>query len=264
MTTSTVPGANYDSALGAGGGGLIYGIGLTASQQGGQHGEHSGGAGYVDWLDNGIQPGYAKAYIFSPNATPQEQMRWHAFTQWYFDKPTVSLSQSSALWNKVIGIVSQVNKADPTQRLTVWQVLEQQQQSGQRPGSGGGGGGRGGHGSSSTSTSTSYSFTGKQEAGAVLDSAWEQLLGQGATEQQKADFLKQLHAEQAANPTSVTQRQSISANGQSQSSSVSSHTTSVSPQADAITMAQNQPDYGAYQSATTYMDAMLSALSGPK
>lgn len=123
--------------------------------------------------------------------------------------------------------------------------------------SGGGGGGGGG---AFSSTTRSVSLTNRDTAERILDAALTNFLGRQASKAEIKMFTRNLNRQEQANPT-VTTQAGVSSGNSSVNNQVSGG--GVDPALAAEKYAQSRPDYAEYQSATTYMDAFVNALSDP-
>lgn len=112
-----------------------------------------------------------------------------------------------------------------------------------------------------TSTNTSYNISNYQDTHALFMSAAQSLLGRAPTIAETKAFQKQLNAYQQANPSRTTQTTTTDATGNSTSTSTSSGGTTAAGMSDlAQQAAQQNPDYGSYQAATTYFNSLLNAI----
>lgn len=202
-----------------------------------------------------VELGRAANWITGTLASDAERQRYLSYFQKFFPQGG-SFEQYSALWSNAAQYAAQVNRDDPNARWSPWDALDRMWKMFSKNGGGGGGG------SSYSSTSTQVHLTGADEAGATLDSALANLLGRTATDKEKKKFLAALNAAERANPTVTKTSGTTSASGSSTSRSTTTGT-SVSPAARAQEFAQNEEGFAEYQIATTYMDAMLEALSSP-
>jgi hypothetical protein len=110
-------------------------------------------------------------------------------------------------------------------------------------------------------------FTAQQLEGAATQYA-QQLLGRALTAAELASVTNFTNAQAIANPEiskTVSSSSGYSQDGSSSSSSRSSTTTSGGIDSGQLIKSQieENPEYAAYQKATTYFDSMLSALRGP-
>lgn len=112
-----------------------------------------------------------------------------------------------------------------------------------------------------TTTSRSINELTEGQTWAALRGTLQQLLGRDPSDQEVRNFTYKMNALAAANPSltkSTTQYQDGRA--VSQSSTQSGGITSDDAAQAAYDQAQQNPEYGAYQAATTYYNAALSAL----
>lgn len=113
-----------------------------------------------------------------------------------------------------------------------------------------------------TSTSTSVNTLSEGQAWDTLRQTMQGMLGRDPSDQEVRDFLSAANADAAKDPSkTVSTTHTDTASG---TSNTTSHTTGGYTSADAAQSAyqdiHNDADYGQYQSATTYFNAMLSAL----
>ena len=112
-----------------------------------------------------------------------------------------------------------------------------------------------------TNTSTSYQLSDLADTHALFMQAAQSLLGRAPTTSETKAFQKQLNAYQRANPTKTTTTQTTDASGNTSSSSTTSGGTTAAAESDmAQQAAQQNPEYGAYQAATTYFNSLLNAI----
>ena len=121
-------------------------------------------------------------------------------------------------------------------------------EAGTAPGSGGGGGGGGGGGAPTNTVQLTDPDSAKQ----LINTAMASLLGRQATTDEFDTFLKTLNQAEMDNPLTVK----IEGNTAIQSGGVNA-----AQRAQDYT--QSRPDYAEFQSATTLMDAFISALDDP-
>ena len=115
---------------------------------------------------------------------------------------------------------------------------------GRGPGGGGGGGGGG--------TSSRVTLTNEDQAKALIDQAMSQALGRGATEKERADFLKSLNSAERNNPYV-----------QSISGSTVTTTGGVDPQMQALEYAEAQQGSAEFKAAGDLMSAFVAAIEDP-
>jgi hypothetical protein len=136
-------------------------------------------------------------------------------------------------------------------------------------------------------TATQVDISNPEQSRALVQNVLSQALGRWATGAELEEFVGSLNAYQRENPTVTTRTTDVapetrtqttteSADGTSQSSETSvqggeSNTSTTTQQGATaeggqqllMEQAMESPDYGAYQAATTYMDALLGALAAP-
>lgn len=141
--------------------------------------------------------------------------------------------------------------------FTPWDVIEGfGKDSGGRRGSGGGGGG-----GPRTVTSTSVDLTDPDTARAIVNSALSDRLGRAANDEEVSTFLNVLNSAERANPTVTTSH--YSGDGSSVSSTTTGGIGATGKQQLAVDEALENPEYGAYQAASTYYNALIQALGSP-
>lgn len=112
-----------------------------------------------------------------------------------------------------------------------------------------------------TTTDTSYNISNYQDTHALFMQAAQSLLGRAPTVAETKAFQSQLNAYQRANPTKTTRTTTTDAQGNSTSTTSSSGGTTAAGMQDlAQQQAQQNPEYGSYQAATTYFNALLGAI----
>lgn len=238
--------------------GLVYGLGPANTYwEGGTSNLQAIGRASAFVPQSTVELDRAANWITGTLASPQEKARYDSYFKRFFPQGG-SFDQYGGLWQTAAQYAAQVNRDDPNARWSPYDALDKMW----RMYSKGGGGAGGGRGSTSTSRSTSVSLTGADEAGSTLDQALTSLLGRTATDAEKKTFLASLNAAERANPSVSTSRSTTSASGNT-TSTTSSTSTSVSAGARAEQFARADKGFAEYQYATTYMDAMLEALSSP-
>lgn len=116
-----------------------------------------------------------------------------------------------------------------------------------------------------TQKSTNYDLSTEGDARAIFYSAAQQLLGRDPTKAETRQFQKVLNAMERANPTVTTATANyVGDELQSQTSTTTGGVKEGARQMEAMDLAKAKPEYGAYQAATTYFDAMLEAIGGIK
>lgn len=202
--------------------------------------------------------GRAATWIIEPGATAEEKKRYQEYVDKFFPNGA-GFEDYRGLWAAAAEYASTTNRNNPSARWSPFDALENMWKLFQETG-GASGGGR--SGSVSTNSSTSITQTSKEDADAYLDQALTSLLGRTATAAEKSKFLGVLNAKERANPSTGTSRTVSDGQGNSKSTS-SSVNRGVNPSAVAADWATEQEGFAEYQVATTYLDAMLDALSSP-
>jgi hypothetical protein len=112
-----------------------------------------------------------------------------------------------------------------------------------------------GKGGSGRSVSKSYRTYTKQEVLGLATSAFQSAIGRAATDKELEVLTKHINTAEKANPSKTV---TTSSGGTSKSKT----TGGIDEQQFATSAAESNPEYAGYQKATTYFDAMLSALRG--
>lgn len=113
-------------------------------------------------------------------------------------------------------------------------------------------------------TSTRTDLTSLADAEAIFFQSARTLIGRAPTEEETAKFHAALNAQEAENPVVQKVRRTTSATGET-TEEVVSQTGGMSAEARQMTAlkeAQANPEYGAYQAATTYMNAFKELIFG--
>ncbi|UVD39695.1 hypothetical protein SEA_ROSEPHARIE_10 [Streptomyces phage RosePharie] len=114
-----------------------------------------------------------------------------------------------------------------------------------------------------TQTSTAYDLSTREDAQAIFLQAAQSLLGRDPTKAEIGSFQKALNAYEKANPTVTTQTSHYMGDTlQSQSSTTKGGVKEGARQLMAVEDIKRDPEYGAYQAATTYFDAMMEMIGG--
>lgn len=124
---------------------------------------------------------------------------------------------------------------------------------------------RGGVGSlagTKTQKTSDTSLTSRVDAEALFEAAAQQLLGRSPTSQESAAFHGMLNASERANPTTSITTTTTNDEGEvvSQSRTSSGGVSAAAAQKLARDRAKENPEYGAYQAATTYHNAMMQMI----
>jgi len=113
-----------------------------------------------------------------------------------------------------------------------------------------------------TSKTTDIQLTSQADSNAIFNSAAKALLGRAPTQAEYARFQSTLNAQERANPVNATTTSTTDAEGNvvSQSRTSSGGIGAGGAQLLAQQAAQQNPEYGAYQAATTYWNAAMQAI----
>ncbi len=114
-----------------------------------------------------------------------------------------------------------------------------------------------------TQTSTAYDMSTREDAHAIFLQAAQSLLGRDPTKSEISAFQKALNAYEKANPTVTTQTTNYMGDTVTGQSSTTKGGVKVGArQLMAVEDVKRDPEFGAYQAATTYFDAMMQMIGG--
>jgi hypothetical protein len=115
----------------------------------------------------------------------------------------------------------------------------------------------------STQTTSDTTLTGKVDAAAIFKSAAQSLMGRDPTANETAQFQQLLNSQEQQNPTTanITTTTDAQGNAKNTTRTTQGGITSAGAQLLAEQMAQQNPESGAYQAATTYMNALMGLVS---
>ena len=163
-------------------------------------------------------------------------------------------------WQSMTVLAAAYNKAHPgAQKTTGEYILMAEQASGGSGGSGGGGGGGGGGNGTTVQTQKSVNISSAKDAKAFINQAFQQQVGRDATADEIKQFRTSLNDEEKKNPTITKTTQTVSG---SNVSSTSESTGGMDRGAYMLEQGKKAKDYAEFQTETTYMDALMSAISG--
>jgi hypothetical protein len=126
-------------------------------------------------------------------------------------------------------------------------------------------GGKGKAGRTETKTIDQVNLTNKADAQAIFYQAAQSLLGRAPTDQENAQFQGYLNAQERANPIQQVQQLTYNDSGFLIDKNVLKSSGGITSQGAsmlAMQQARQNPEYGAYQAATTYMNALKQAIGG--
>lgn len=112
-----------------------------------------------------------------------------------------------------------------------------------------------------TSSNTSYNIPSKSDAQAAIRTLFKEQLGRDPEDGELDRYTSMLISKFKANPASTTTTTTTDPNGNSTSKSTSK--SGFNPAGYLEDQAQGDPEWGAYQAATTYMNALQSAIGAP-
>lgn len=115
-----------------------------------------------------------------------------------------------------------------------------------------------------TRTSTNIQKSSNLDARALMDAAARSLLGRKATAEESAKLLAVVNKMEAENPevTTTTQEEDMYGTVLSQNSTTTGGVSAASREQIAREAAEANPEYGAYQAATTYMGSLMDMVYG--
>lgn len=114
-----------------------------------------------------------------------------------------------------------------------------------------------------TQSSTAYDMSTKEDAHGIFLQAAQSLLGRDPTKAEIASFQKALNSYEKANPTVTTQTTNYMGDTVTgQTSTTKGGVKEGARQVMAMEDIKADPEYGAYQAATTYYDAMMEMIGG--
>lgn len=115
-----------------------------------------------------------------------------------------------------------------------------------------------------TSTQTQAQLSSRTDASALFEQAASSLMGRAPTKSESAKFFGALNKYEKANPQTTTTTSNYSDVGDltSQSSTSKGGVSADARAYLAEQQAKADPEYGAYQAATTYMGALMQAIKG--
>lgn len=161
-------------------------------------------------------------------------------------------------WQAMTVLTAAYNRKHPGAQITTGEYILQAEQA--RGGSGGSGGGGGGGGNGTTvQTQKSVNISSAKDAKAFINQAFQQQVGRDATADEIKQFRTSLNDEEKKNPTITKTTQTVSG---SNVSSTSESTGGMDRGAYMLEQGKKAKDYAEFQTETTYMDALMSAISG--
>jgi len=169
-----------------------------------------------------------------------------------YDTQSMKDSQIAQLWGNYAAQAAQYYAQG--KKLTPWDILakdrEQREAYMNTP-------------RSVTQTSTSYDMSTREDAHAIFLQSAQSLLGRDPTKAEITAFQKALNAYEKANPTTTTTTTNYMGDTVTgQSSTTKGGVKEGARQLMAMEDIKKDPEYGAYQAATTYFDAMMEMIGG--
>lgn len=178
---------------------------------------------------------------------PRTQRTVMAAASAYYGYPVKNMSYGASL----IDDAAQAASANPN-GPTAWQMIMGFLNGSNAATSSGGGGGYGGGGGGGSSTTSQIQLTNPDQAKQLINSAMAGLLGRRATSEEYKKFLTTLNDAERGNPIVTTvEGDTVTVTGGTSSAQIAE---------DYVT---SRPDYAEFQTATTFMDAFISALDDP-
>jgi hypothetical protein len=166
---------------------------------------------------------------------------------------TATDAQMAQAW---AGLVTQsAAYAAAGQQVSPWDVLAKDIASNN--------GGKGKQGTTQTRNISTVNYTSAADANAIFTASAQSLLGRAPTADELTAFRNNLHGLEAANPTQQTIEETFNPQGFMIDKNVLKSSGGVSQGAQqnlALQQAKTNPDFGAYQAATTYMNALKQAI----
>lgn len=221
-----------------------------------------------------VRSGSRPEIELTPELRPEAEVRGYVY-QWH------GTAQYSRLASRLVslGLIEESEKGDLRlldevwqdavtlsmrmsevgKKVSPWQALELLGGVGY-----GRGAGRGGFTGTRSRTSRSVDLTDPATAKAIINDALSKHLGRAANEEELRAFTATINAAERANPT-VTTSTTTYQDGEavSESSTTSGGMTSAGRQQVVADRAMELPEYGAYQAASTYFNALLASLGSP-
>lgn len=236
-----------------------YVAGTTAdtTTRGGEHGGPGGGRATPTLKS--VAEGYQKFNTFTPEYV--SALGLSLYRAGLISNPQ-SYDQVQTFWNKAVEDAALKYSAGqlvtPEEMIALKLHVSSLATSGGRGGLGGAGGKR-------TDTSTSISIPSPQDAEALVKNIYQQAVGRDPNKQELARYTSLVVGIAKSSPSTSTSTTSTDASGNSKSSTSTTNrgVTSAGMQQAVMDKLQASPEYGAYQAATTYYNAMLQAIASP-
>jgi len=167
-----------------------------------------------------------------------------------------------AVWQDAVDLAARFLASG--KKVTPWKAAELMAQSG----TSGGGSRYGSSGGTFTgtrsSTKPSVDLTDPETAKAITNDALSRALGRAARPEEAAQFLQVINSAEKSNPTLTTTNTRYDKGVEVGGSSIRSGGVTDAGRTQMVTdQAQEMPEYGAYQAASTYFNAMVDALGSP-
>lgn len=169
-----------------------------------------------------------------------------------YDTNTMKDSQIAQLWGSYAAQAAQYYQQG--KKLTPWDILSKDREAREAymrtP-------------RTVTQTSKAFDLSTREDAHAIFLQAAQSLLGRDPTKAEIGAFQKALNAYERANPTVTTVTQNYMGDElQSQQQTTKGGVKEGARQLMAVEDIKKDPEYGAYQAATTYFDAMMDMIGG--
>jgi hypothetical protein len=191
-----------------------------------------------------------KQYFFSLSATEQQSWADKLYRAGIINDPS-NYDAAFAQWSSAVDYAAN-QYTYGGKKITPWDVLQARMGLAKTAGP-----------KTTTSNSTSVTYLAPGDAEAMVKAVYQNALGRDPSSGELSRYRSMLISRVKANPQHTKTTQTVDVNGNSTSSSVTSGgATSQSLQQGLMDKAQADPEYGAYQAATTYMGALQQLMSG--
>lgn len=172
-------------------------------------------------------------------------------------------SDYSSIWINYVKQLAQYNVASPGTRATVGDLIQADLRKREQADPGLSELMRTGK-RTTTKTSTNLALSNQLDANALMDAAARALLGRKASEEESKKLLAAVNELERANPEVTTTTQETDMYGEvlNQTSETSGGISAAAREQLARQQAEANPEYGAYQAATTYMGSFMDMVYG--
>ena len=156
-----------------------------------------------------------------------------------------------SVWGKAVSTAANAYTFGK-KKLTPWQVISMNL-----------GLANGGKSKTSTSTATEVLLPNKEDAAAMVKSVFQNALGRDPDDDEKDRYQRMIMAQYRANPSTRTTTTTTGLNGSSSRVTEHEGLSATGAQSFLQDEAKADPEWGAYQAATTYMQALEQAIGAP-